>query len=354
MTEIEMEFGVFDHLDRTGNSLAEYYEDRLKIIEAYDRAGFFAYHVAEHHSTPLGMAPSPNVFLSAVAQRTKRLRFGPLVYAVPVHHPLRLLEEICMLDNLSGGRLELGFGRGSVPAEIEFFGVDPANAQDIYAEAVEIIMQGMTKPVLDFHGKHFSFDKVPMEFKPLQQPHPPVWYGVHVPESAERAAKRNLHVVDLDPPDATRIAMERYRATWRPPHPGAAMPKLGLGRFVVVAATDAEALRLARRAYPVWHRAFTHLFTLLNRPFQNHPRPSDFDTLMARGQGVAGSPATVRDYLGTQLADTGCTYMVGQFAFGDLTRDECLRSIELFTREVMPALRAGYEARVPLAVARSG
>jgi hypothetical protein len=74
---------------------------------------------------------------------------------------------------------------------------------------------------------------------------------------------------------------------------------------------------------------------------------------MDRGQGVAGSPATVRDYLGTQLADTGCTYMVGQFAFGDLTRDECLRSIGLFAREVMPSLRAGYEARVPLAVAGS-
>jgi alkanesulfonate monooxygenase SsuD/methylene tetrahydromethanopterin reductase-like flavin-dependent oxidoreductase (luciferase family) len=346
-----MDFGVFDHLDRTGPSLADYYEDRLKIIEAYDRAGFYAYHVAEHHSTPLGMAPSPNVFLSAIAQRTKRLRFGPLVYALPVHHPLRLLEEICMLDNLSGGRLELGFGRGSVAAEIEFFGVDPANAQEMYTEQLEIIIQGLTKPVLDFGGKYFSFDKVPMEFKPLQQPHPPIWYGVHVPESAERAAKRNLHVVDLDPPDATRIAMERYRATWRPQHPGATMPKLGLGRFVVVADTDAEALLLARRAYPVWHRAFTHLFTLLNRPLQNHPRPSDFDTLMARGQGVAGSPATVRDYLGTQLADTGCTYMVGQFAFGDLTRDECLRSIGLFAREVMPALRAS-ESRFPDAVQR--
>src|SRR5579862_9601409 len=68
-----MEFGVFDHLDRTGGPLPEFYEDRLKIAEAYDRAGFYAYHLAEHHSTPLGMAPSPNVFLAAVAQRTRRL-----------------------------------------------------------------------------------------------------------------------------------------------------------------------------------------------------------------------------------------------------------------------------------------
>ena len=80
----ELEFGIFDHLDRTGRSLADYYEDRLKIVEAYDRAGFYAYHIAEHHATPLGMAPSPNVFLAAVAQRTRRLRFGPLVYALPL------------------------------------------------------------------------------------------------------------------------------------------------------------------------------------------------------------------------------------------------------------------------------
>ena len=81
-----MDFGVFDHLDRSGRPLAEYYEDRLKIVEAYDRTGFHAYHLAEHHSTPLGMAPSPSVFLAAVAERTRSLRFGTLVYALPLHH----------------------------------------------------------------------------------------------------------------------------------------------------------------------------------------------------------------------------------------------------------------------------
>src|ERR1700680_2470127 len=103
-----MEFGVFDHLDRTDQALGDYYSARLPIIEAYDRLGFFCYPVAEHHATPLGMAPSPSVFLAAVAQRTRRLRFGPLVYALPLYHPLRLIEEICMLDQMSGGRFELG------------------------------------------------------------------------------------------------------------------------------------------------------------------------------------------------------------------------------------------------------
>src|SRR5580704_3058987 len=210
-----MEFGVFDHLDRTGQALPDFYEDRLKIAQAYDAAGFYAYHIAEHHSTPLGMAPSPNIFLAAVAQRTRRLRFGPLIYALPLHHPLRLIEEICMLDQLSGGRLDIGFGRGASPIEIEIYGVDPAQAQDIYNEGVELVLRGLTHTTLDFHGKHFDFTGVPMTLAPLQKPHPPLWYGVHAPESAERAAKRNLNVVDLDPTGPTRIAMERYRATWR-------------------------------------------------------------------------------------------------------------------------------------------
>ncbi|HYR97370.1 MAG TPA: LLM class flavin-dependent oxidoreductase, partial [Gemmatimonadales bacterium] len=107
-----MQFGVFDHMDASGEPLALLFENRLKLAEAYDRLGLYALHVAEHHSTPLGMSPSPSVFLALAAQRTKRLRLGPLVYTLPLYHPLRLAEEICTLDQLSGGRLELGVGRG--------------------------------------------------------------------------------------------------------------------------------------------------------------------------------------------------------------------------------------------------
>jgi alkanesulfonate monooxygenase SsuD/methylene tetrahydromethanopterin reductase-like flavin-dependent oxidoreductase (luciferase family) len=346
-----MEFGVFDHLDRTGASLPDYYEDRLKIAEAYDRAGFYAYHLAEHHSTPLGMAPSPNIFLAALTQRTKRLRFGPLVFVVPLYHPLRLIAEICMLDQISGGRLELSFGRGASPIEVEYFGIDADARQDIYAEAVEVILRGLTSKTLDFHGKHFDFDSVPMELAPRQKPHPPVWYGVHAPDSAERAAKRNLNVVSLDSPAETRLSIDRYRATWRPPHPGAQLPKLGLGRFIVVAETDAKALHLARRAYVPWHQSFTFLPRLLGRK-QTHPRPADWDTMAVGGQGIAGSPKTVIAFLQQQLAETQCNYVVGQFAFGDMTLNESLHSIGLFASEVMPALRATAPAEKMLSAAK--
>src|ERR1700726_470420 len=146
-----MEFGVFDHLDRDDQTLGDYYAARLQIIEAYDRLGFYAYHVAEHHATPLGMAPSPAVFLAAVAQRTKRLRFGPLVYILTLQSPLRAYEEICMLDQMSGGRLELGMGKGISPIELAYFGADPAQAQSIYQEASAIIMKAFSEKRLTHH-----------------------------------------------------------------------------------------------------------------------------------------------------------------------------------------------------------
>ena len=140
-SRVTIEFGVFDHLDNDHLPMNQYYEERLKVIELYDRFGFHAWHVAEHHATPLGMAPSPNLFLASVAQRTRTLRFGPLVYTLGLYHPLRLVEEICMLDTLSGGRLELGVGRGASPYEAAFFGVDPKTSADRFEEILEILVK---------------------------------------------------------------------------------------------------------------------------------------------------------------------------------------------------------------------
>ena len=109
-----IQFGVFDHIEPVPNmALDEIYKLRLTQLEKLDEAGFYAYHLAEHHTPAVhSLAPSQNVFLAAVSQRTKNLRFGPGVYVLPLHHPIRLIEEISMLDHLSGGRVELGVGRG--------------------------------------------------------------------------------------------------------------------------------------------------------------------------------------------------------------------------------------------------
>ena len=106
---------------------------------------------------------------------------------------------------------------------------------------------------------------------------------------------------------------------------------------MVVAGDDAEALRIARRAYPVWHRSFNHLFRLRGSA-PRHQRPPDFDGVLASGQGIAGGPGTVQAFLEAQLETAGANYLVGQFAFGDISLDEALRSVELFSEHVMPGL----------------
>src|SRR4249920_2130189 len=210
-----MKFGVFDHLDLGAVALGEHYENRLKLIEAYDRLGLRSYHLAEHHATPLGMAPSPSVFLAAVAQRTKRLRFGPLVYTVNLYHPLRLIDEICMLDQMSGGRLELGIGRGISPYEVGYYGVDPATGPERFAEALEVILQGLTEKRLSHHGKYFTFEDVPMEMHPVQRPYPPLWYGANSLESADRLAKQACNTVVGMKADGVGQFAAHYRAAWQ-------------------------------------------------------------------------------------------------------------------------------------------
>ena len=350
---MSLEFGIFDHLDRSDLPLPDYYEARLKLIEDFDRAGFYSYHLAEHHFTPLGMAPSPNVFLAAVAQRSKKLRFGPLVLALPLHHPIRVAEEICMLDHLSGGRLDIGFGRGASSIEVDLYGMESAQAQKIYEERLEIILKALMHKTLSFKGAHDHFTDVPMELLPLQQPHPPLWYGVHSPESAERAARRGLHVINNDVPELTHACLSRYRAVWQEISGGQGpMPKMGVVRFILVADSDAAALRAAERAYPKWLKSFNHLFHLHGRAPMRGERVTDFASVVRTGLGIAGTPATVRDYLARQLAGSDVNYLVGQFSFGDLSLAEMRRSIALFASEVMPALRAQAQTPARTATAR--
>ena len=349
-----MDFGVFDHLDRGSLPLRDYYEARLKLIEAYDRAGFHAYHLAEHHATPLGMAPSPSVFLAAAAQRTKRLRLGTMVYALPLHHPLRLVEEICMLDHLSRGRVDMGFGRGSSPIELEYYGQDPEDAPRVYAEALEVVLRGFREKTLTAATRTHSFIDVPMELAPLQQPHPPLWYGVHSPESAERAARMGSNIACNEPAEASASYIARYWSAWREHQGGGAPPpKAGVTHFVVVAERDDEALAIARRAYLVWHKSFHHLFKRHGRVAKISGGEADFDQLAARGKGVAGTPEKVVRFLKERLGRTGANYCINRFAFGDLTLAESLRSVELFASHVRPAL-LGLRDDPPLIPAQAG
>jgi len=298
--------------------------------------------MASTPTTPLGMAPSPSVFLSAIAQRTSRLRFGTFVYALPVHHPLRVLEEICMLDHMSGGRLEIGFGRGSVPFEISYYGQSAEERQQIYAERLDLILKAFTVDTLTWDGRYDQFTDVPMELKSLQQPHPPLWYGAHSPASAERAARKGLNIVTNDMPANARAIVARYREVWSEAQSAVVLPKMGVVRFIVVADTDETALTIARRAYLRWRASFTYLSELNGTLPESPLRVESFDALIGQGQAIAGSPDTVRAFLARQVEDSRANYIVGQFCFGDLTLGEMLRSVELFAAHVMPALHGKF------------
>jgi alkanesulfonate monooxygenase SsuD/methylene tetrahydromethanopterin reductase-like flavin-dependent oxidoreductase (luciferase family) len=333
-----MEFGVFDHVDRARDDLHAYYEDRLRIVELYDEIGIDRYHVAEHHGTPLGMSASPSVYLAAVSQRTKNIRFGPMIFAAPLYHPLRLAEEICMIDQMSGGRFEMGFGRGASPIEASFWGLEREEMELVYRESIAIILEALKTGELSFKGEYYNFDRVPLCLEPRQKPYPPMWYGIHSVESAARVAREGFNVISLDSAEETGEYVDSYRAAWREKNGDAPEPCIGISYFIVIAEDEDEALSVARRSYPVWHDSFNYLFRR-NGTVPRHQRPTDWDGIVAEGRAFAGTPDQVAAFLKDACETSGVNYLVSQFAFGDQTVDETFRTVRLFADHVMPILK---------------
>jgi len=334
-----VEFGIFDHLDQNGAELGVLLETRLKLVELIEQQGFYGYHLAEHHSTPLGVVPSPSVFLASAIQRTSRIMLGPLVYVLPLYHPLRLYEEVCMLDHLSNGRLMLGVGRGGALLEHERYGIEAATASARYHEAFVVLLRAFKEDVLNFEGEFFKYKDYLVQARPVQQPHPPIWYGAPSAEAIMWGVARGINVVSLGPASRAKEISDRYRKEWadlgrRP----AALPRIGITRHIVVAESDAEAQKLARRAYAPWRAAIGYLWKHARADFVlKEIYPETFEQLSALGHGIAGSPATVRDYLATLEEEAGVNYVLGQMIFGDMTFDEAASSLRLFGGEVMPA-----------------
>ena len=204
------------------------------------------------------MAPSPSVFLAAAARHTRQIRLGALVTILPFHHPLRLIEEVCMLDHLSGGRLQLGIGRGITAIEHTFWGQAPEEAHARNDEVLEILLRGLTSDTMEYRGQFYRFDNVPLEMAPKQQPHPPFWSA----GNPEFAGRHGTHFVcHAGPRFAGMVA--RYRELWQE-HQGRpgwlnghiSEPFVGSTRHFVVADTDAEAERIARSSWPAYNRNF--------------------------------------------------------------------------------------------------
>jgi alkanesulfonate monooxygenase SsuD/methylene tetrahydromethanopterin reductase-like flavin-dependent oxidoreductase (luciferase family) len=327
-----MKFGLFDHVDLGTDPLQVFYEDRLRIAEKYDKAGFYAYHTAEHHATSLGMASSPNVYMSAVAQRTQYLKFGPLVYCLPQYHPIRLFEEICMLDQMSGGRLQVGVGKGISAIESSYYGLDVADVSAIYQEYYQIIMKAMTSERLTFEGKYFSVKDMPLEVKPIQNPHPPIWTGLGNPEATRWPAENRINIISNYNAETVRKITDAYRTEWEGlGYDSEELPLLGMTRFVVISETDEKALAMGRRMYDVWYKSFMKLWRLHNKTPPLAACVETFDEMISGGKAIAGTSESVKEAVDAHIEQSGVNYFVCRFAFGDVTFDEAAYSIDAFS-----------------------
>src|SRR5205823_3269893 len=170
------------------------YEEHLDAWEALDRFGYDGVGFNEHHCSPYGLMNSPNLMAASAAQRTKRLKL--LIYGnlLPVHQPLRLAEELAMLDCLSKGRLISGFARG-IPREYQVHNVPLAESRARFEEAYEIIRRAWTEEVFSYEGQFWQYHDVALWPRPVQQPHPPVWVPVTASkETIEWAGKHNIPI----------------------------------------------------------------------------------------------------------------------------------------------------------------
>jgi len=336
-----MKFGIFDQNDCGGLPLAQQYEERLKLAELYDVSGFYCYHMSEHHGTSLSTAPSPSVLMSALTQRTRNLRLCPLVYLLPLYHPVRLAEEICMLDHLSKGRFQFGVGRGASPFELAALGVEPEQAAKMYAEALAIVRAYFRSESLTHEGEFWRVKDLAVEMKPFQQPHPQIWYAVGSPDSVAWPAQNNFNVVCGGPAPRLREISDAYRAEWKKADvDGRSEPLIGINRYVVVADTDDRAREIGRKVWPTFYRSFMKLWVKNNAQPIRMKLPPDFDSLVESGQAVAGSPTTVASALAHQISRGGFNYFMGSFVFGNMPFADACASIRLFSKEVMPALEA--------------
>jgi alkanesulfonate monooxygenase SsuD/methylene tetrahydromethanopterin reductase-like flavin-dependent oxidoreductase (luciferase family) len=342
-----MKFGLFDHVDRNDRPLVQQFDERLQFAAAADEAGFYCLLLAEHHGTPLNMVPNPGVYLGAVARATKKMRLGALVFLLPLYSPLRLIEEIAMLDHLSHGRLEVGVGRGVSPFELNFHKVNHDQSREIFLDAYDCILKGLTSDELNHSGPFFTYTKVPMELKPLQKPYPPIWYASSAEFGSRWAGERGLHFGTLGGMETAKKNIDAYKDAFaragskpahaKPEYPGGVV--IGVNRQVVVADTVEEARRIAQPAHEQHHEKITWLLKRnVNSLNYTQHIVGGYDAAVAAGTTIAGTPETVRAELERQIKALGVNHMNLAMFFGNMKLEDALRSQKLFATEVMPKL----------------
>jgi alkanesulfonate monooxygenase SsuD/methylene tetrahydromethanopterin reductase-like flavin-dependent oxidoreductase (luciferase family) len=340
-----MQFGVFDWVEASQRRPAEVYEHKLALAAAAEEAGFHGFFIAEHQGTPLSIDGSPSVLLSALFQRTRRLRAGALTFCLPWHNPYRFYHEVCMLDQLSHGRLELGVGRGVSPIESQIFGLQSIDAsRERYRETLEIFFKACATEALDFDGKYHRYRDAELHVKPFQRPYPPLWFPSSNRESIEFTARHGYHTAFLGKLADCKPLFERYRELWQRHRTDAGRhnahvsePFLAKTQHLVVAQDESEAARIGEQAHAAWNAHIHHLTRKLGRPPVHNTEPYSADSAHPL---IAGTPHSVADKVGSLLRASGINYLLCVFSFGDMAPEHAMRSLELFASEVRPRLTA--------------
>ena len=341
-----MEFGTFLLLQSpSADTPAAIYERGVEITQAAEDLGFANMWLAEHHFSTYGYLSRPLTYALHLANKTRRIRVGTAVIVVPLHHPLVIAEDIATVDLLSGGRLDVGLGRGYQRYEFERLGHDLAESRTRWEEAVDIILLAFTGKSFSYDGKYYKIPETTVFPQPVQRPHPPIWVTAQSPESIETTVKRGFHLLS----GGFGVPIERLREFRRifdkhlAEHPPTQPIRVGTQRPVYVTDNEADARAAAEQAR--WNMRVT--LSLRNNyervengralpvPFANEPSTDD---LLGKFS-VMGTPDTCIRQIRRLQEAMRIDHFNASFWFGDLTQQQVLRSMRLFSQEVMPAFR---------------
>jgi alkanesulfonate monooxygenase SsuD/methylene tetrahydromethanopterin reductase-like flavin-dependent oxidoreductase (luciferase family) len=360
-----MKFAHFSHVWGKPNMTAhQRYEQLWRELELCDQIGFDYAFCVEHHFRPdESWMSSPALYAVAGNARTKRLRVGAMGFVVPLHHPLRLAEEIAIVDQMSGGRFECGLVPGISPGYFTPFGIDYNFRKSPTFEFVNYLRAAYgDKQPFSFHGDNHKTDSALLAVQPVQKPHPPLWMMSRDPATLEFCAQNGVNTgyfISV-PRHEAAPRYRKYLSDWTKAGHGR-KPNIGYSTVVYVDETDQKALDVAlvraSRAYegllPLAGPGETFEDRLAKQKARFEARgelgaakimSSMFDPQFILDNELAfiGSPRTVAEKL-RKASEVGMfNTFLGEFNFADLPQADLLRSIRLFGEKVMPQLR-GYE-----------
>ena len=310
------------------------FDNGIAIWQRIEALGFEGIFFSEHHFG-LSYSPSPNLLIAAIAHSTKRLRLGTMGMVLPLYQPWRVLEELGMLDHLTGGRLEIGCASG-VPQELIQVGMGAEEVRERFNETLEILDAWLAQPAISHRGKHWSFDNLRVVPRPLQQPAPPKWTTVVSPASAAKSAARRSRICTaFESVARIKEIFDAYRAEADRTGFAGAPDWLGIRRNITVAASEAEALEASHMA-----REATRKVTA------GDPRvKAGSSSLLDAKTGfaihddefIAGTPAQVAEQIIEQCRACGAGHLLA--ILGRAVDERRIRAVELFSAQVIPVLR---------------